>query len=222
MRTTYSRIKTLISHILYGGGGLALGIALLLFARTSFADEIELGKWIYLPTDGEAKGVISNATGISTDWVLNVYESNTAAHQLTLGTNITEGVAGSAYVYNEEGKIRGSEILDLRESITTLDGIKWTITSLGAKNPSCLNNKYTPLRTFYAPRELTTFGGSQLFNFTPKNEDGKDASFDFANSPWFVRGGHWYGGSVSGIFTFAAWTGASFNESTFRIVLTPI
>ena len=51
---------------------------------------------------------------------------------------------------------------------------------------------------------------------------GDYASFVFANSPWFVRGGHWYGGSVSGIFTFAAWTGASFNESTFRIVLTPI
>lgn len=51
---------------------------------------------------------------------------------------------------------------------------------------------------------------------------GDYASFVFANNPWFVRGGHWYGGSVSGIFTFAAWSGASFNESTFRIVLTPI
>lgn len=109
---------------------------------------------------------------------MNVYESNTAAHQLTLGTNITEGVAGSAYVYNEEGKIRGSEILDLQDSITTLDGIKWTITSLGYKNPSCLLSSATPLRTFYAPRELTTFGGTQLFNFTPKNEDGRDTSFD--------------------------------------------
>ena len=161
------------------GGGLALGIALLLFARTSFADEIELGKWIYLPTDGEAKGVISNATGISTDWVLNVTERTIAPHELMLGTN----KFGSAYVYDEDGKIRGSRVLDLRESITTLDGTKWTITHLGISDKSdksVIWSENTPIRKFYAPRELKEMGAAQVFNkIKLKNEAGEQEFFEY-------------------------------------------
>lgn len=55
-------ITAIDSSFARGGKRVAFVIALLLVAKTLVA--AELGKWIYLPTEGEGIGVISNATGV--------------------------------------------------------------------------------------------------------------------------------------------------------------
>lgn len=94
-----------------------------------------------------------------------------------LGTN----TVGSAYVYDEDGKIRGSRVLDLRESITTLDGTKWTITHFGISDgTSVIWSNSTPMREFYAPRELKEIGSNQLFNnLQLTNEAGEKDAFEY-------------------------------------------
>lgn len=137
--------------------------------------EENIGPWVYYP----AEGVISNGVGVSAGWRLRVSVADAARRQLSIGT----GEVDSAYVYDENGVICATEKLDLRERITTADGEKWTIVSLGANYPFGNENtssQTTPIRYFYAPRELQRLGGAQVFNKLklPNGEKIQLTSFD--------------------------------------------
>lgn len=106
--------------------------------------EENIGPWVYYP----AEGVISNGVGVSAGWRLRVSVADAARRQLSIGTNEVD----SAYVYDENGVICATEKLDLRERITTADGEKWTIVSLGANYPFGNENtssQTTPIRYFF-------------------------------------------------------------------------
>ena len=135
----------------------------------------EVGPWVYYPSEG----VISNGVGASAGWRLRVSVEDAARRQLAIGANAVD----SAYVFNENGDICGTETLDLRERITTPEGERWTIVSLGSGYPFGLEGtslKTTPIRYFYAPRELQRLGGTQIFNKLPlpSGEKVQLASFD--------------------------------------------
>ena len=103
----------------------------------------EVGPWVYYPSEG----VISNGVGASAGWRLRVSVEDAARRQLAIGTNAVD----SAYVFNENGDICGTETLDLRERITTSEGERWTIVSLGSGYPFGLEGtspKTTPIRYF--------------------------------------------------------------------------
>lgn len=117
--------------------------------------------------------------GASAGWRLRVSVEDAARRQLAIGTNAVD----SAYVFNESGDICGTETLDLRERITTPEGERWTIVSLGYGYPFGFKDtspKTTPIRYFYAPRELQRLGGTQFFNKLPlpSGEKVQLASFD--------------------------------------------
>ena len=135
----------------------------------------EVGPWVYYPSEG----VISNGVGKSAGWRLRVSVEDAARRQLAIGANAVD----SAYVFNENGDICGTETLDLRERITTSEGERWTIVSLGTGYPfghEDTSPKTTPIRYFYAPRELQRLGGTQFFNKLPlpSGEKVQLASFD--------------------------------------------
>lgn len=135
----------------------------------------EVGPWVYYPSEG----IISNGVGASAGWRLRVSVEDAALRQLAIGTNAVD----SAYVFNENGDICGTETLDLRERITTSEGERWTIVSLGDGYPfghKDTSPKTTPIRYFYAPRELQRLGGTQIFNKLPLpgGEKVQLASFD--------------------------------------------
>lgn len=135
----------------------------------------EVGPWVYYPSEG----IISNGVGASAGWRLRVSVEDAARRQLAIGANAVD----SAYVFNENGDICGTETLDLRERITTSEGERWTIVSLGSGYPfgnEDTSPKTTPIRYFYAPRELQRLGGTQFFNKLPlpSGEKVQLASFD--------------------------------------------
>ena len=135
----------------------------------------EVGPWVYYPSEG----VISNGVGASAGWRLRVSVEDAARRQLAIGANAVD----SAYVFDENGDICGTETLDLRERITTSEGERWTIVSLGTGYPfghEDTSPKTTPIRYFYAPRELQRLGGTQFFNKLPlpSGEKVQLASFD--------------------------------------------
>ena len=134
-----------------------------------------IGPWVYYPSEG----IISNGVGASAGWRLRVSVEDAARRQLAIGAKAVD----SAYVFDENGDICGTETLDLRERITTPEGEKWTIVSLGEEYPFGLEGtspKTTPIRYFYAPRELQRLGGTQFFNKLPlpSGEKVQLASFD--------------------------------------------
>ena len=45
------------------------------------------------------------------------------------------------------------------------------------------------------------------------------ANFVAASHPWFIRGGHYYGGALAGSFAFHRHTGSAYSNISFRLVL---
>ncbi|MGN0833277.1 MAG: leucine-rich repeat protein [Kiritimatiellia bacterium] len=144
--------------------------------------EENIGPWVYYPSEG----VISNGVGASAGWRVRVSVKDSARRQLSIGTNAVD----SAYVYDENGAIYGAETLDLRERITTEDGEQWTIISLGSNYSFGLagtSTQATPIRYFYAPRELQMLGGAQIFNKIPL-PDGEKIQLAYFDCPVLTSG----------------------------------
>ena len=192
---------------------------------TGYASTIE-------PTTGPTSSSTSTnrheSTSLGKDgtYTVNYLNSKSSVASTTGNKSGIYDMVGGAWEY-VAGYTTGASTVGGNSGITSIYQdffTNSTYTKYWDKYTSTTNAQYNNRILGDATGEMGPFGNEKDPDGVtrPKSSWYGDFAF-FANSsdPWFLRGGHWYGGTGSGAFAFGHSSGTTDTYNSFRVVLAP-
>ena len=173
-------------------------------------------------------GNMHEATSIGVDgtYTVNYLNANSDVASTTGNKTGVYDMSGGAWEY-VTGYTTGASTVGGSSEITNLYPNFFTdstYTKYWDKYTSTTNTNYNYRLLGDATGEMGPFGSEKDPDGTSRYKSswyGDYAYFVASSYPWFVRGGNWYHGSLSGAFAFNLNTGGTSTFNSFRIVLTP-
>ena len=192
---------------------------------TGYAARIE-------PTKGYSSSSIdgnrfeSTSLGKDGTYIVNYLNSNSIVASTTGNRSGIYDMSGGAWEY-VMGYTTGASKVGGSSGITSIYSSFFTdnnYTKYWDKYTSTTNTQYNNRILGDATGEMGPFGSEKDPDGTTRQKSswyGDYAHFALSSNPWFLRGGGWQSGTVSGIFAFYYSTGGAFPYHSFRIILTP-
>ena len=168
----------------------------------------------------------ATSIGVDGTYTVNYLNTNSGVASTTGNRTGIYDMSGGAWEY-VAGYTTGASTVGESSEITSLYSNFFTdstYTKYWDKYTSTTNTNYNYRLLGDATGEMGPFGSEKDPNGTSRYKSswyGDYAYFVHSSSPWFIRGGGWSGGSVSGAFAFSSNAGGTNTYYSFRVVLSP-
>ena len=168
----------------------------------------------------------STSLGVDGTYTVNYLNANSGVASTTGNRSGIYDMAGGSWDY-VAGYTTGASTVGGSSGITSLYPNFFnnsTYTKYWDKYTSTTNTQYNNRILGDATGEMGPFGNEKDPDNISRQKSswyGDLAFFAYSSGPWFLRGGHWYAGTVSGVFAFGYYSGTAYTYGSFRIILTP-
>ena len=192
---------------------------------TGYASTIEPTKG-YSSTSTDGNRYESTSIGVDGTYTVNYLNANSGVASTTGNKTGIYDMSGGAWEFTI-GYTTGATTVGGSSGITSLYPNFFTdstYTKYWDKYTSTISTNYNYRKLGDATGEMGPFGSEIDPDNNSRNKSswyGDYSSFVTSSNPFFLRGGYWNGGSVSGIFAFASNNGGALASRSFRIVLAP-